>query len=65
MPSKALENIVPEINRVFSSKFGFASGYVKAWINKTGDFNLRIGKRDLQVDKEGKFIGSGTTLGKR
>ena len=57
-----VKKIVDAINKEFGVVTGFPKNFVKARTNTDGDFILRIGGRDIQLDSTGKFIGAGTDL---
>ncbi|MBT3721360.1 hypothetical protein HOG47_06955 [archaeon] len=66
-----IENLLPDeeplqklsnlINITFSG-FGFPKRFINSRINKNGDLILKIGWRDLHLDKNANFIGNGTDL---
>lgn len=56
-----VEKLVEEINENFGTPF-LPDGFVEARINHQGDFVLRIGTRDVQLESDGKWVGSGTDL---
>lgn len=58
-----VERLVEEINKNFGEPF-LPKDFVEARINHQGDFILRIGTRDLQLESDGKFVGAGTLLTK-
>ncbi|MBC8384169.1 MAG: hypothetical protein H8E57_01465 [Candidatus Cloacimonetes bacterium] len=66
LPDDNLENSImqklsDEINLHFKG-FEFPKDFIKSRINEKGDFILRIGWRDLHLDKNANLIGSGTDL---
>ncbi len=56
----AMKNLANQINKAFGNAFGFPKDFVHAHSNNRGELILRIGCRDLQVDRDGGFIGQGT-----
>lgn len=42
--------------------FEFPENFIKSRTNENGDFILRIGWRELHLDKDAEFIGSGKDL---
>ena len=56
-----MQKLSDEINLNFNG-FEFPKDFIKSRINEKGDFILRIGWRDLHLDKNANIIGSGTDL---
>lgn len=56
-----MQKLVNSINSCFKG-FEFPKDFVKARTNEKGHFILRIGWRDLHLDKDANSIGSGTDL---
>ena len=63
MPLKEVfEKVVEQINKNFKTS-RLPKDFVKAWISGSGEsFCLRIGARDIQIDFDGSFVGSGSTI---
>lgn len=59
--TSTMQKLSDLINLHFNG-FEFPKGFIKSRINKNGDFILRIGWRDLHLDKDANLIGSGTDL---
>ncbi len=56
-----MKNLIDELNKQFNIE-SFPKDFIKAHTNENGDFCLRIGWRDIQLDKDGDFIGAGSDL---
>ena len=56
------KSIVENINRRFSSDFGWPEGFIVAKETADGGFTLKIGRSDIQFDAEGNHVGGGTDL---
>ncbi len=57
-----VEKIVEQINDFFAEHKHFPKDFIKAHMNDDGDFCLRIGACDVQLDSKGDFIGCGVDL---
>jgi hypothetical protein len=55
------QKFAKEFNETFSAPF-LPDGFATAKVNDEGDLIITIGNRDLQLDKDGGFIGAGTQL---
>lgn len=54
-----IADCVKMINKHFTPEFNFPENFVKAWTNECGDFCLRIGWQDFQMQNDGEWIASG------
>lgn len=59
---KPIMKKIAELINLHFDGFEFPKGFIKSRTNERGDFILRIGWRDLHLDKNANLIGSGKDL---
>lgn len=55
---------IERLHKIFTEHFGhpfLQDGVVQSFV-ENGRWKLRIGRRDIEIDAEGKFLGSGTFM---
>ena len=60
MNEKILKDIAIAINSNFTEDFGFPDGFIRATVNLHGNLCLFIGSRDIEMNPNGKVVGSGS-----
>jgi hypothetical protein len=63
MTKQEMKNLVKSIKRNFNPYFGFPEGFIEAsFDSKYNVIILKIGHREIEIDKEGIDVGADTSF---